>query len=145
MRIITTIVATVVAFALLLMSVYYVPIGWALIAALLIMATLIISKQKNIALGVVLAMFLFGLVLPFKHNIYHISHNIVIKDNRVVDLDTNKTYAIKAELFKKISLPKNSQKYIACQHAKLFGRMLADRFCYLIIGDEIYELSYQGN
>jgi len=134
--------STIITLALIIFSIYYIPIGWALLATLAFMGAFIIMHKSELALGVVLAMFLFGAILPFKHNIYHISRHIAIKGHTVKDLDTNKTYRIKAELFEKFQLPQKGDRYVACQHATLFGKMLAEHFCYLIIGDKIYELQY---
>ena len=132
---------TILFLALILIGVYFVPTGWILLAALLFMAIFIVLNKKELALGVVLAMFLFGIILPFKHNIYYISHHIVIKDHKVIDQDSNTTYAINETFFESTLSQKEGKKYIACQHATLFGYPLADHFCYLIVGDKIYELS----
>ena len=138
---IVVLITTIIAFGLILLGAYTVPTGWVLLAALGFMAAFIIMRKSELALGVVLAMFLFGLILPLKHNIYHISHHIAITGHTVKDLDTNETYRIKSELFEKFQLPQKGDRYIACQHATLFGKMLADHFCYLIAGDIIYELA----
>ncbi len=135
------IIATLFAFGLILLGIYTIPTGWVLLAALGFMAAFILMRKSELALGVVFAMFLFGSILPLKHNIYHISHHIAITGHSVKDLDTNETYRIKSELFEKFQLPQRGDRYIACQHATLFGKMLADHFCYLIVGDKIYELA----
>ncbi len=134
-------ISTLIALALIILGIYYIPAGWVLLAALAFMGAFIVMHKSELALGVVLAMFLFGAILPLKHNVYHISRHIAIKGHSVKDLDTNETYRIKAELFEKSQLPQKGDKYIACQHATLFGKMLADHFCYLIVGDKIYELA----
>ena len=138
---IAVLIATIIAFGLILLGAYTVPAGWVLLAALAFMAAFIIMRKSELALGVVLAMFLFGLILPLKHNIYYVSHHIAITGHTVKDLDTNETYRIKSELFEKFRLLQKGDRYIACQHATLFGKMLADHFCYLIAGDTIYELA----
>ena len=134
-------VTTIVALVFIILGVYYIPAGWVLLAALAFMGAFIIMHKSELALGVVLAMFLFGAILPLKHNVYHIARHIAIKGHTVKDLDTNETYRIKSELFEKFQLPQKGDRYVACQHATLFGKMLADHFCYLIVGDKIYELA----
>ena len=136
-------ISTFIALALIILGIYYIPAGWILLAALAFMGAFIIMHKSEPALGVVLAMFLFGAILPLKHNVYHISRHIAIKGHSVKDLDTNETYRIKSELFEKFQLPQKGERYIACQHAILFGKMLADHFCYLIVGDKLYELKLQ--
>ncbi len=140
MKTFVILVSTAVALGALLAGIYFLPIGWVLLIALAFMGAFIITDQKTLALGVVIAMFLFGAILPFKHNIYHVSHHVALKGNKVTDLDTKTTYRIASELFEQSKPDTNASKYIACQHATLFGRTLADHFCYFIDGERIYEL-----
>lgn len=140
MRAFLIVTSTAATLGALLASIYFVPVGWALLAALVVMGTMIVLDQKSLALGVVLGIFLFGMVLPFKHNTYHLSRHLSVKGNTVVDLDTNRTYRIESDLFEKAISETNASRWLACQHATLFGRPLADRFCYLVVGDSIYAL-----
>ncbi len=140
MKTFVILVSTAVALGALLAGIYFIPVGWVLLIALAFMGAFIITDQKTLALGVVLAMFLFGAILPFKHNIYHISQHVALQGRQVIDLDTKTTYRIVSDLFEQSKPDANASKKIACQHATLFGRTLADHFCYFIDGDKIYEL-----
>ena len=120
---------------------YVVPIGWVLILAIAMMGLFIILNYKNLALSVVLAIFLFGMILPLKHNYYYTSSHFTMTKGLIIDKKHHKMFAISQEDIQKIKkLDTNKTKYIACQYATLFGKRLAEHFCYFIAGDQIFEI-----
>ncbi len=120
---------------------YVIPIGWVLILAIAMMGLFIILHYKNLALGVVLAIFLFGMILPLKHNYYYTSLRFTMTKDLIIDKKHHKMFAINPEDIQKIKkLDTNKTKYIACQYATLFGKRLAEHFCYFIAGDQIFEI-----
>ena len=105
------------------------------------MGILIIIQYKNLALATVIAIFLYGGILALRDNTTYTSNNIKIIQNIIYDNNSKKMFKIGYDDVEKVKKLSNSKtKYVACQSSTLFGRKVAEQFCYLIDKDFIFKI-----
>ncbi len=135
-------ILTLLFLAIQIALIYYVPVGWILILDLALMALFLFIKLKNIALAVVFSIFLFGGVLYFLQNHEYVSTKFKRIKDKIYDKAHHKVFELETSNLRKVKEAETnaSTKYIACQYTTLFGGPTQERFCFYIVGSNLFKL-----
>ena len=117
---------------------YIVSSIWIILALLLVMGVGIVLGYKQLALASVISLFLYGGALALMQKSFYVTKDIKIVRDKVFDKKGKKVFRLEFafEHIKKSNAPKE----VVCEYYTLFGKKVADYFCYLKVGSELYEL-----
>ena len=122
-----------------LFATYYTRSAWILLGSLALMGYFIFTRNKELALAIVLAMFGYGASLATMEHRDYISDDIKIVRGIVIDEKSGRRFKIAAQEFHAQS-EHAGKDLLVCQSYLLFGRETKDRFCYLRRGSDLFRL-----
>ncbi len=130
---------TILFLAMEVAATFFISSTWIILFALLVMGGGVIFGYKRVALASVFSLFLYGGVFAFMEKSFYVTKDVKIVHNKIFDEKRHKIYKLDFPLIEHIKNAKGP-KEIACQYYTLFGKKIADSFCYLKIGENIYAL-----
>ncbi len=132
-------ILTLLFLAIEVIATYSISSAWIVLFAIVMMGITIYLGYKQVALAIVLSIFSYGGVLALMDKQVYVSKDIKIIGSKIIDKKEHKVFKLDLPLLENIQ--KNSgPKEVACQYYTLFGKKVADYFCYLKIGEDIYQL-----
>ena len=135
---ITIAIMTILFLIVEIIATYIISSAWIALALLLVMGVCIVLGYKRLALASVISLFLYGGTLALMQKSFYVTKDIKIVRDKVFDKKGKKVFRLEFafEHIKKSNAPKE----VVCEYYTLFGKEVADYFCYLKVGSELYEL-----